>query len=51
VPVLEPSESSEPSNHSKALFPYSVLRVSIPILNMYLSETYSSDDYDDFDVE
>jgi hypothetical protein len=33
----ESSDSSEPSNHPKALFPYPVIRVSIPILNMYLS--------------
>jgi hypothetical protein len=31
VPVSEPSKSS---THPKALFPYPVLPVSIPILNM-----------------
>jgi hypothetical protein len=61
VPVSEPleplepfkpsehSEHSEHSIHPKALSPYPVLRVSIPILNMYLSRTYSSDDYNDYD--
>jgi hypothetical protein len=56
VPVSEPSEPSElselsepsePSNYPKELFLYSVLRVSIPILNMYLSQTYSTDDCDE----
>jgi hypothetical protein len=53
VPFSEPSEPSEPSESSdlsnlpKTLFPYPVLRVSIPILNMYLSQTYSSDNCDD----
>jgi hypothetical protein len=43
------SEPSESSTHPKALFPYLVLRVSIPVLNMYLSQTYSSDDCEDCD--
>jgi hypothetical protein len=44
---LELSESSEPSAHPKALFPYLVSRVSIPVLNMYLRQTYSSLDCDE----
>jgi hypothetical protein len=38
---------SELSTHPKPLFPYLGLRVSITILNMYLSQTYSSDDCDE----
>jgi hypothetical protein len=50
VPISESSqfsESSEPSAHPKALFPYPVSRVSIPVLNMYLRQTYSSLDCDE----
>jgi hypothetical protein len=41
------SEPSEPSAHQKALFQYIVLQVSIPVMNMYLNQTYSSDDCDE----
>jgi hypothetical protein len=50
VPVSESSESSKPSKpsaHPKALFQYPVSRVSIPVLNMYLSQIYSSLDCDE----
>jgi hypothetical protein len=47
VLASESSEPSESSTHPKALFPYFVSRISISILNMYLSPTYSSDYYDE----
>jgi hypothetical protein len=43
----ESSESSEPSAYPKALLSYSVSRISIPVLNIYLRQTYSSLDCDE----
>jgi hypothetical protein len=50
MPASKPSKHSKhskPSTHPKPLFQYPVSRVSIPVLNMYLSQTYSSDDCDE----